>query len=134
MKKFNLLKIKFSFLILIFIIGFVNTQVGSDEKLEESNWEEKLLQYFKICRNLIFNIFKKSEDYFIKFHSFLVADIELQYPFDLVFFFMLGLLLFYTKSCFSFKREYIYNSIDQQDLTYLLNNVKKMNNFRNLIN
>jgi hypothetical protein len=125
MRKIKFLKIKYllSLLIFVCIFEFAVTQANSTQ---DEPRDQKLVQYLEKCQNFIFNIFCNVEYCLINFHKFVVNELELGYPLDLLFFMLLGTFFFYIKSSFSLRKEYIYNHYEQPDLSLLLNSV---NNF-----
>jgi hypothetical protein len=106
--------------------GMSQSQSQSETTTSDSpNSPNKILDVLISTKENIFNIFIGTENYLIKFHQFLLNDMNVEYPFDLVIFTIIGMLIFYVSSIFNMKREYVYNQPDQPDLNTLINNVKK---------
>jgi hypothetical protein len=83
-----------------------------------------LVDYLESGRDGIFKIFQIVENYIIKLHITVQKDLGMDYPFDIVFFFLLGVFIYYLKSLFTLQKDFIYNSFEQPDLTDMMNNVQ----------
>lgn len=88
------------------------------------NGQNKILDAVILLKEYIFKFFIGSENYLIKFHQYLLKDMNVEYPFDLVIFTLVGMLIFYVFSKFNLKKEFVYNQPDQPDLNTLINNVR----------
>jgi hypothetical protein len=99
-----------------------NSNSNTDEQ-NSSGMKEKLIIYLKTGRNYIFLLFESIEFYTVKLHIFFKEDLKVPYPWDLICFFFIGILLYNFFKLFNFKRNYVYNHPDQPDISALINNV-----------
>jgi hypothetical protein len=110
--------------ILAFLIILVTLcYVSANDDQTQSN-KSKLQDYLVSGRDRIFKLFEILENYIIKLHVTVQKDLGMDYPFDIVFFFLLGVFIYYLKSLFTFQKDFIYNSFEQPDLTDMMNNVQ----------
>jgi hypothetical protein len=107
----------------IIIICFSLNDCKTKKSKNTPNNPNKALEYLTIARDFFINIIINGENYLIQFHQYILKDLTVEYPFDLIIFSGIGMLLFYISTLLSFKKEFVYNHPDQPDLASLLNNV-----------
>ena len=126
MNKFR--KFFISTLIIILCLNLIYTQDNinnTDDSLINTGKQDlksKLINYMKASRNYVFNIFEGAENYIIRLHQYIVKDLNVEYPFDLILFSGFGFLAYFFTTLLKFKKDYVYNYPDQPDLASLLNN------------
>ncbi len=118
MKNYNYLVASF-----IILICFSLNDCKTKKSKNTPNDPNKALEYLTTARDFFINIIINGENYLIQFHQYILKDLTVEYPFDLLIFSGIGMLLFYITTLLSFKKEFVYNHPDQPDLASLLNNV-----------
>ena len=78
----------------IILICFSLTDCKTKKPKNTPNDPNKALEYLTTARDFFFNIIINGENYLIQFHQYILKDLSVEYPFDLIIFSGIGMLIF----------------------------------------
>lgn len=112
-------KFKFYILFILVLFSWVKCNQSSNNK----DLKSKLKGYLDDYKRYVFPFFESCENSIIKIHQYVSNEFNLEYPYDLLLFIVLGFLFYHLTSCFKSKEKFVYNFPDNPDISTLINNV-----------
>ena len=124
---FKLSTITLLIILSVIIVAFCQDEYDDIDEKPTSQFTEKIIILYR-------NFFTHVETKIVSFHTLLLNNYSISYPYDVVIFFFIGCLVKILFSCvFSCKKKdnYVYNTQDNAEGLYNIINVRKY--FLNLL-